>query len=483
MKLAVLIGVSHYDSQHNLSASKMDVALIKSLLDMDEKYESVLYIDNNTNTQDVKLKLSEFIQSNIGNQVDEFLFYFSGHGYFDGDDFHYIMSDFDQRKIKTTSLENSELDVMMKSISPRLTVKIVDACNAGVPYIKDPFAFNKYIDHSKQGFDKCYFMYSSEDSQSSFADANLSFFTKAIGEAVVNNKSESIRYKDIIDYVSDKFQGNENQSPIFISQASFTDVFITSNDVAKKELGVILESSVVQLSESKKDMTIKELIENDAKRFFMKEDAMRIYESIPALVQELFILDAGIKELYNIEITLCNDYNNIPQPKMLADWIHKNSDDLFVRALFTDEAYEKPVGMSAIMGAIGGEYRTVTAYRKVPYSVSATTEVPFNVVKVQAHPKYPNLNSVSIFIVPFISRTKLLFVSSIAHYKKSGWENESMVSTNCKWTTKNVELCNGEDLAFHLSELSRDFHEAVYSPIQEMLGLTTKDSNKTKKNN
>lgn len=482
MKLAVLIGVSQYETQHDLSASKNDVALMKFLLDMDKKFQSVLFIDDNTNTQEVKSKLSDFIQENRGKQIEEFLFYFSGHGYFDGDDFHYIMSDFDPKKIKSTSLENSELDVMMKSLSPKLTVKIVDACNAGIPYIKDPLAFNKHIEYSKQGFDKCYFMYSSEENQFSFADANLSFFTKAIGEAVANNRTESVRYKDLIDYISDKFQGNESQSPIFISQASFTDVFVTVHNEALSKLGTTLESAITQPAESKKDMTIKQMIENDSKRFYMQDKAMEIYNSIPGKIESRFVLAQEIKELFDIEIDLQQDYYSIPQPKMLAEWIHKNSDDLFVKALFEDEAYEKPVGMSSILGAISGEYKTVTAYRSVPHSVMATTDVPYKIIKVKATPNYPNLNSVSIFIIPFISRTKLLFVSTIAHYKKSGWEKESIISANCKWTTKNLELCKGEDLELHISELYEGFHDAIFSPIREMLGLNLKSLSLSKNN-
>ncbi|HAV8844772.1 TPA: caspase family protein, partial [Escherichia coli] len=122
MKLAILIGVSDYNSQQNLPASKNDVKLIKSMLDFSDGYDDLLYIDTETNTRQIKGRLSEFIERHSSDDIDELFFYFSGHGLFDGSDFHYILSDFDAEKIKSTSLENSELDTMIKSLKPCLTI-------------------------------------------------------------------------------------------------------------------------------------------------------------------------------------------------------------------------------------------------------------------------------------------------------------------------------------------------------------------------
>ncbi|UKK44488.1 caspase family protein [Klebsiella quasipneumoniae] len=51
MKLAVLIGVSEYTSQTNLSACKNDVSLVKTILDLSGEYTNILFIDNDTNTR------------------------------------------------------------------------------------------------------------------------------------------------------------------------------------------------------------------------------------------------------------------------------------------------------------------------------------------------------------------------------------------------------------------------------------------------
>ncbi len=481
MKIAILIGVSEYASQQNLMASKNDVLLMNSLISIGNNYDSILMIDNETNTQTVKAKLTSFLQGNFGKEVDQLFFYFSGHGYFDGEEFHYIMSDFDSKRIKSTSLENSELDILIKSISPKLTVKIVDACNSGIPYIKDPTAFDKYINTSKQSFDKCYFMYSSESLQYSYADAKLSFFTKAIGEAVLSSKTELVRYKDIIDYVSDEFQGNEKQSPVFVSQANFTDIFVNALPDEKVFLKEILRLDDVKIEKKDKHYSLKQLIENDAKRFFEKDAAMQIYNSIPELIDSSFTLDGELQTLFEREVIIHNDYNSIPKIKSLSEWISNNNDGFFVRSIITNESYEDRVRKPGVLGLdIFSEdaYITVTKYRSVPTSLTTTTEVPFHVIQIKVKPRYPNLNSVTMFFLPLISRTKLMIFSTIASYKSVGWDKEQILTDDCKWSPKIVELLEKEKLTEYIAESFKQFYDSIYQPLLSSFDVTSKKEKK-----
>ena len=477
MKIAILIGVSEYDSQQNLVASKNDVLLMNSLISIGNNYDSILLIDSETNTQAVKARLTSFLQNNFEKEVEQLLFYFSGHGYFDGEEFHYIMSDFDSKRVKSTSLENSELDVLIRSVSPKLTVKIVDACNSGIPYIKDPTAFDKYINTSKQSFDKCYFMYSSESVQYSYADSKLSFFTKAIGEAVFRSKTELVRYKDIIDYASDEFQGNEKQSPIFVSQANFTDIFVSALQDEKTFLKEILCQNDVRAKDDNKSQTLKQLVENDAKRFFDKDDAMRIYNSIPELIDSIFTFDGELKSLFEREIIIHNDYQIIPKIRSLSEWISNNNDDFFVRAIITNESYEERVRKPGVLGLDmfnDDAYKTVTKYKRVPTSFESTTEVPFHVVQIKAQPLYPNLNSMTVFFLPLISRTKMIIFSTIAPYKIVGWDKEKMITDDCKWIPKVVELADSKKLLEYINESYKQFYDSIYQPLLKNFDITSK---------
>ncbi len=71
MNLAILIGVSEYDSQNNLPACKHDVELMQGILDASKKYSNILTIDSNTSTSQVKLKITEFIKQHQPQPIDE----------------------------------------------------------------------------------------------------------------------------------------------------------------------------------------------------------------------------------------------------------------------------------------------------------------------------------------------------------------------------------------------------------------------------
>lgn len=483
MKLAVLIGVSDYASQQNLSACKNDVKLIKSIVDLSSEYADVLYIDSDTNTRQVKGKLSEFIERYSEKEVDELLFYFSGHGLFDGSDFHYILSDFDASKIKSTSLENSELDTMMKSLNPKLTVKIVDACNSGVSYIKDPAALSKHIDESKLGFSKCYFMFSSGDAQSSFADAHLSFFTKAIGEAVAYTAESSIRYKDLIDYISDKFSRNEHQSPVFINQAAFTEVFIKNITQENKKVIEGSLSVVPDVIIEAKRQPLKDLVIKDAARYFSEENALKIYESIPEMVRGKFKFKGDAKDLFDLAVESFDAYEGVPKLPLLAEWVDKNNDDLFISA--RSERKERQVrrpkkrtlASSLAMNVWGADnddddnFRWVTEYFYSPVAIESSLNCTYKFVTVLAKAKYPNVNSSRLYILPFLSKTKLVILSCIASYKPSGWNDEILIDSNIKWAPHVIELIASDEIDGHISTLARNFETEVLAPVLKSFNL------------
>ncbi|VAL40817.1 Uncharacterized protein containing caspase domain [Enterobacter kobei] len=489
MKLAVLIGVSDYNSQQNLSASKNDVKLIKSMLDLSDEYTDILYIDSDTNTRQVKGKLSEFIGKYSGCDIDELFFYFSGHGLFDGSDFHYILSDFDSTKIKSTSLENSELDTMIKSLKPKLTVKIVDACNSGVSYIKDPAALTKHIEDSKLDFSKCYFMFSSEDAQFSFADSHLSFFTKAIGEAVAYTAENSIRYKDIIDYISDKFSRNENQSPVFINQASFTEVFIKNITPESKK---VIEGALSIISESKtevKKQPLKELVIKDAERYFTEGKAMGIYESVPDSVREQFKFKGDARELFDLTVESHESYDDVPKLPLLAEWVDKNNDDLFVKAKSErkERSVRKPKnkGLAATLARMHtwmdddeDNYKWVTEYYYSPVSIESSLDCSYKFITVLAKSKYPNINSTKLYILPLMSKTRLVILSCMAVYKPSGWDSEILIDNNIKWTPHTIELISSGDIKKHLGLLAKNFESETLTPVLKSFNLVSEPDGK-----
>ncbi|MGP5514240.1 caspase family protein [Psychrobacter alimentarius] len=148
--LAIVIGVSEYKDQENLPACKNDAQIIHSILSESKKFDDILNIDGYVSGREVKSKVSEFVRGHENEKVEEIFFYFSGHGARITEDFWYVLSDFDNNNIHTTALSNDELDEILKSLNPTLTVKVVDACFAGTEYIKNTYNISNIFDKSIQ---------------------------------------------------------------------------------------------------------------------------------------------------------------------------------------------------------------------------------------------------------------------------------------------------------------------------------------------
>lgn len=228
MNVAVVIGVTKYARCASLPACKADADLVTAILKGTKRYDQVVTVTENTASSAIKTLITNLINQLSGKRINEFFFYFSGHGDFSGDDFHYLLADFDKSKYKQTSLSNLEIDDLIRGVSPALTIKVVDACNAGVTYVKDFEALEKHLTKESKVFQSCYFMFSSLQTQSSYQDQHFSAFTRSFCRSILTSPQDSVRYKDIIDFVSDDFQGDAQQTPLFVNQAKFTETFATN---------------------------------------------------------------------------------------------------------------------------------------------------------------------------------------------------------------------------------------------------------------
>lgn len=214
--IAIIIAVSDYHHENPLPACRSDGELVQAIIVRTGKFapENTLAMVSGTTSSEVKAQLAAFIQSHKGKTIGEVFFYFTGHGDFDGSDFRFVLSDFQADRRHQTTLGNSELDDMLRSLSPSIGVKLVDACHSGVQYVKDPDSIDKALQGTKEGYKSCYFMFSSDRNQFSYQDGNLSYFTRSFANAIANHTGPAIRYKDVIDYISDDFQNSRQQKPV-----------------------------------------------------------------------------------------------------------------------------------------------------------------------------------------------------------------------------------------------------------------------------
>jgi hypothetical protein len=205
----LLIRATKWHDATNLLACSRDGAAMAEVLSLSGRFDDILRIEQNTKSTQVKQRLAEFVKTHSNSNIAEVIFYFTGHGEFFDNEFYYLLTNYQRRNIKQTSLENAELDNMVRSLKPALFVKIVDACHSGMTYIKSAEDFNDYVKGANAIFKNLYFMFSSQSDQFSYQNNNISYFTESVLKSIANHSADSIRYKDVIDYVSDDFRNRD----------------------------------------------------------------------------------------------------------------------------------------------------------------------------------------------------------------------------------------------------------------------------------
>jgi len=238
---AIIMGVTEYDNAPDLPACANDANIMKEMFEATNKY-NILTIPSKSNKEDLLNSIESFLPLPQDQRLDEVVFYFSGHGCQDDDDTHFVLKGTSIEKISGTSLNNSELDAIIRKRNPRLFVKIIDACESGLTYIKSQTKgssfnnlFSKYSG-SEKTLENCFFMCSSKCDQSSIATSEYSLFTHEFVLAVVNLLDNiKIRYTDILNVISDSFRAKGiEQTPFFTTQSNGLEIFSESTPDLKK---------------------------------------------------------------------------------------------------------------------------------------------------------------------------------------------------------------------------------------------------------
>lgn len=484
MNVAVLMAQSNYQNLPKLDACRNDLNSLKNVIEKSGKYDKILILDDSVNVaSNAKDKLVSYFETlKSEGKCDEVLLYFSGHGSFDDNEFFYVWDNYDSSKPRQTCLLNSEVDDFLKSLHAKITVKIVDACESGVPYLKGNGEFDKFLTSSKNSFESCYFMFSSQNDESSLTDSSMSYFTKSILCAINSFEiNKEIRFSEIINYVSDEFDQTKKQKPFFVTQGSFVDKFIVLNNEMKKYLCEIFKINKFPniATEDFSDVDgLFSLVQEDAKKYVEFENAKKCLVSLKEFLNEEK-MNPVLENMFEKNVSEFNDTKLIPQYKKIAEWVEKKADSLYSRVNYKSVAYEEKVPkkknqwaslmrMYTATNLLENEddYKIITKYCRVVDCYENTIEMPFQGLNIIFKGLLPNLMNVSLCVVPILSRTSINIFYSLANYKRSGWDEQIMISDSVTWEYQEIPFVQ-ENIKSLACELIKKINENVESNLRE----------------
>ena len=479
MNLGIVLGVSNYDNVSPLPGCLNDSQAVKTLLDISSKCSDILFLTEKTDSSSVKSKLTTFISKHENEEIDEVIFYFTGHGLFEEDEFYYILSDYYQGSKKQTSLENAELDELLKSLNAKLTVKIVDACQSGTRYVKDPEVFAKYLKNTEGKFNRCYFMFSSQNDQYSYQNAQISDFTGAFVNCFINRVNQEVRYKDIIDSISDGFSDNSKQTPYFVTQGNFTEIFgsINSDDVEK--LSVYLSQSLGDEDKpADSHKSLLELVQTDAEKYCNEEDAIK---SLDLLSKEASALKLNVElsQFYNISINVHTEESLNINTDYIGEHFDNNDTSFLVRVVTRREVRKVP-RMNGVFGSIatsaalmgGHDIDMIDEYYAVPSGAKSTVTLPFSHIEIRLQSKFPNINDTGLVLIPYVSKTDIVVFHVQYRYRSEGWENQVFINSSCNWGSKYSSIKETSKINEGINEIWEKYQSYSLDPILKAFDTT-----------
>lgn len=493
--LAILIGVVDYQYLTALPPCGRDVDLIFNILNISEKYQDILLLNNSPISTNAKVQIAEFIRAHQGTEIDEIFIYYTGHGTRKNDDFFYLFADFNEQRLEQTSLRNSEFDSMLKSLQPKLTVKVIDACQAGTEYIKSNQELQLIFDKSsKESFNKAYFLFSSSSLESSMALQDYSVFTKSFAHSIINFKEKSIRFRDIMAYISDDPEVKKHQTPLFIQQADNTEIFLNlteeistfinqqiSTSEELSHVDKLKEESDEVLIESNSEQATAELIlinriKTKSQKFCSEKE---VEDSILNFGNRLteFSWSPLINELFSIKYDFENQTVSLSSRKDIAKWIFKSQEPYFTEIIYENEAYEVNQKVeyeenntyAAFFGRSKRvEYKPVTRYRKVVDSYRITAPRPFQSVIFKLEPTEQILSWYKIFITLIFSKSRLVVFYKYEVEKELNW-NDRLIEEKNEWKSVSCALKNSSEIKDLAANILQDISQLIEQHIQSSI--------------
>lgn len=479
LNLAILLGVTDYiEVQHQLPACKNDVEVMNQTLEASKKFQDIFVVPSE-NGQALKAVLAEHIAKFKGQEIDELFFYFTGHGDFRNDEFRFVLRDYSAARPAQTTLSNDELDNLLRSLSPKVVVKVVDACHSGMPYIKDGGSFVEYMKAATEAtFDKCYFLFSSQSDQASWASRNISDFTKILAESVAESAVDSIRYKDLLDYVSDAFMTDPKQRPMFVVQGDFTEVFgvfsKNDRDLLKARLETANKGGAVK--DSGRNKNLAELIKEASKEYVTVETALKALSDLKSNLENVSVPHSS-SELFQMTISFFDEFRNLPNRSTLGKWLTKSEAEYFASPEYETETYEIDSPMSRTFGSImGSSHEKITKSRKVISGVQTSmADLPFLACRIIFTPLFPNITQYCAWLTYFISKKDIQLFYCFADYKEINW-GKYRISEISEWTTLNVSLTSFDGGKQVSDTFLNAFESYVSTNLAAKLGVNLESS-------
>eukprot|EP00825_Cyclidium_porcatum_P041091 TRINITY_DN5324_c0_g1_i1.p1 TRINITY_DN5324_c0_g1~~TRINITY_DN5324_c0_g1_i1.p1 ORF type:complete len:336 (+),score=55.20 TRINITY_DN5324_c0_g1_i1:645-1652(+) len=296
-------------------------------------------------------------------------------------------------------------------------------------------------------------MNSSLNNQSSYQDKEISYFTKSFLNAIKEHITEEIRYKDIIDVISDDFSNNPEQTPFFVTQADFTEIFCSLSKGLREYLNSFKSSTLNSIPSEHKSISLASLVKEDAKDYIDKEGVINSLELIREQYSS-FKLEGELNDLFKSEVDFLESYNSVNKMKVIVGWIKKNPNEYFATPIY-EENYDE----------YGNEFITSNEFE-------LKVDVPYKAISIILTNNFPNILSYNCKIVFLLSRKSIRFFYYITNYVEESWDSKSINTSDIKWTTSETKIADSSAIIDKIKHINKTFQNRIEMDIKEKFNIS-----------
>src|SRR5207248_1004008 len=109
--------------------------------------------------------------------------------------------------------------------------------------------------------------------------------------------------------------------------------------------------------------------------------------------------------------------------------------------------------------------RTVPARKQQPLvtGFKSTVDLPYRCLQIYAKRKYPNIEDLTCFIVPLLSRTKGLVFWTNCSYEQVGWDDKKIASA--VWSNRELFLKKPDEVVKTVDDITSQFQSFIKSRL------------------
>ncbi len=424
--IAILIGNTIYDNLTELACCANDVAQVHDLLSATEKFSLIVeFVDKPVST--VNDRIRKLVEEFSEEEVEEVFLFFTGHGQSNADDFYMCFKGFTQSSPNFTGLSRENALEMIRLFKAKLSVVVIDACEAGRNLIKsdrDPVAFPL-----KSAFTDFIQFSSCTESQSSMGGQQISFFTDKFVKACLLKEQGAVYYSDVENALRDAFLNDSNQTPHFIRQSTSQEKFC--NDASRLD-GIRKEYLKPSSNDDKREqpelpvttfVLARQAIEVIDKSIPTKECAQAFIDGVFDAASSNSEHMEGIEDFYKVRTVRYDDFHEVQNKQSVVSLLKSSSaSDSFVEGWLDRKIRPKPsfglTGSYSSLATLGmpDEYDET-------YYLFNHCELTSVHVGIYFEPKFMALKRLFSEIVFLPRLTECLILTHETREPRSGWKS------------------------------------------------------------